>query len=229
MKALFADIRDGRIEEVRRRLDAQPSLVSSVAKAPPKKDDGQSPLQVAVKTGRLRIAELLLDRGADVNYIEASSVNEWRAPVIHDVLRAAVKRSRWLVSTTFGDDDPEWAMKNSAEAADRWYGFLVRVVDEGADVHALDSYGNSCLQRVILDAREVLPRVRFDDPTWVDPQPWNDELVSDLTRIFGLLYAHGVDPDEERDAHSGKSLAETYRDDSVGRFLNKRGTVAADG
>ena len=51
-------------------LDKKPELIACTAKAPPKKDVGQSPLQVAIKTNNYVIAHLLLDRGADVNFME---------------------------------------------------------------------------------------------------------------------------------------------------------------
>lgn len=38
-----------------------PDLVNCVAKQPPKKDDGQSSLQVALKTGAFDIADYLID------------------------------------------------------------------------------------------------------------------------------------------------------------------------
>jgi ankyrin repeat protein len=94
MKALFQAIRQSDRAKVEKLLDADPSLVRSTAKAPPKKDDGQSPLQVAFKAGQFDIADLLIDREADVNFTEVSQVNEWRAPVIHDAIRAAVFSSR---------------------------------------------------------------------------------------------------------------------------------------
>ena len=46
----------------------KPELVNCVAKQPPKKDDGQSPLQVALKTGNFEIAKYLIDMGADLFY-----------------------------------------------------------------------------------------------------------------------------------------------------------------
>ena len=52
-------------------LDRKPELISCLAKAPPKKDHGQSPLMVAIKSDNLEVARLLLDRGADVNFQDA--------------------------------------------------------------------------------------------------------------------------------------------------------------
>lgn len=69
-------------DTVRELLAKKPELVRCTAKQPPKKDDGQSPLQVAFKTGNFEAANLLLDLGADVNFMEDESCcNDWRAPV----------------------------------------------------------------------------------------------------------------------------------------------------
>lgn len=63
MKKLFVCIRQGKVDEVAAILDKKPDLISCLAKAPPKKDDGQSPLMVAIKSDNLEVAHLLLDRG----------------------------------------------------------------------------------------------------------------------------------------------------------------------
>ena len=91
MKKLFTAIRASNLEMVRQVIEKKPALVNCVAKQPPKKDDGQSPLQVALKTGNIAIANYLLDRGADVNFIEDESCcNAWRTPVLHDAINCAV-------------------------------------------------------------------------------------------------------------------------------------------
>ena len=61
MKKLFKAIRDKDLELVRLLIDSKPELVNCTAKQPPKKDDGQSPLQVALKTGAFDIADYFLD------------------------------------------------------------------------------------------------------------------------------------------------------------------------
>lgn len=63
MKKLFTAIRQGKLDEVTAILDKKPELIACLAKAPPKKDDGQSPLMVAIKSDHLEAAHLLLDRG----------------------------------------------------------------------------------------------------------------------------------------------------------------------
>ena len=61
MKKLFTMIRRGNLEEVAAILDKKPELISCLAKAPPKKDDGQSPLMVAIKSDNLEVGRELLD------------------------------------------------------------------------------------------------------------------------------------------------------------------------
>ncbi len=64
MKVFFKAIRQNDYDKVKEYLDKKPHLANCVAQAPPKKDDGLSPLQVAIKIGYLKIAELLI-RGND--------------------------------------------------------------------------------------------------------------------------------------------------------------------
>lgn len=71
MNKLFKDIRRGDIEAVRTAISKNATVVNEVysAKAP-KKDIGQSPLQVAVKCGEFEIIDYLLEKGADSDFME---------------------------------------------------------------------------------------------------------------------------------------------------------------
>lgn len=220
MKAFFVDIRHGDLEAVRARLDRTPELVGAVSKGAPKSDDGQSPLQVAVKTGHVDIAHLLLDRGADVGFHERSAVNAWTVPVLHDALRAAATNSRYLRQVGWGEQEPRWEPARTREQADGAYAVLLRIVEAGADVNAPDSFGNRPLDRAVLDARDVLPSYHHDEPEWVDPMPLADDLVADLERIFRLLLDRGADLDAVN-PQSGMSVLEEYRDEPVERFLRR--------
>lgn len=216
MQVMFREIIAGDIDAVRRRLAKDADAVGIVATAPPKKYAGQSPLQVAYRHGEFEIAALLLAHGADPNFIEHDNREPWAMPVLHHAIKAAVMRSRWL-RPTWREEAP-WQLRNTTERADAAYAALQLLLDSGADVQALDSYGNSSLGRAVLDARQILPTYRHSDPDWVDPKPLNPELVDDLTRIFNTLQAHGADPNRpERDF--GRPLAEPYRAEPVAQFL----------
>ena len=208
MRALFKEIRAGDLDAVTRRLDADPGLVSAVAKAPPKKDDGQSPLQVAIKSGNFVVAQLLLDRDADVNFMEESAVNEWNAPVLHDSIRSAVFSSRYGRNRALPGEPPRIEVMNDLATFDEAVAILRGMIERGADVTATDSYGNSPLLRAALDARQVI-----DEPILQD-------LLSDLRQVFSVLLEAGADPDRV-DPRVHTSLAEHFAGTTVERFLTR--------
>ena len=224
MKKTFQAVKRGDIDEVRRILEKKPEEVYAVAKQPPKSDDGQSLLQVALKNAQVEIANLLLDYHADVNFMEAEDCcNAWRAPVLHDAIRSAVFQTRWSTWDSFHKyetGETRYIVRYTAEDADAAFGVLKRMIDMGADVSAEDSYGNSCLKRAILDARQVLPRFNHGDKTVSDDRVITEELRFDLRRIFGLLFANGADVNEICKI-SGKTLKENYAPEPVAEFLTE--------
>ena len=71
MNKLFKDIRHSDVDAVRAAISKNIAVVNEVYTAKtPKKDIGQSPLQVAIKCGEFEIIELLLENGADPDFME---------------------------------------------------------------------------------------------------------------------------------------------------------------
>ena len=137
MKKLFQAIRKGDLDEVRRLLEQKPSLVNCTAKQPPKKDDGQSPLQVAVKTHQFAIANELLNRGADVNFMEDSTTccDDWCMPVLHIAAMAAVNCCRH--NSQFDTGEVVFFIQEPAHPCFGWAGFFVfpgHAPRQGADL-----------------------------------------------------------------------------------------------
>ena len=90
MNKLFKDIRHGDIEAVRAAISKNAAVVNEVynAKAP-KKDIGQSPLQVAIKCGDFEIIDLLLEKGADSDFMEDPAIvppHSVCMSVLHDAI-----------------------------------------------------------------------------------------------------------------------------------------------
>jgi ankyrin repeat protein len=206
MKALFKEIRDGDIDAVRSRLDANPALIAATATAPPKKDDGQSPLQVAIKSGHFDIAHLLLQEGADVDFIESSTLNLWNAPVLHDAIRAAIFSSRFGRNRALPGEPPNIEVMNTEEQFHTAFGVLERLLDSGADVSKLDSAGNPALMRAVLDSRQIVS----------EPPP--RDLMHDLERVFSALLQAGADP-AWVDPRSQKSLTDAVSGTSLRQLL----------
>jgi hypothetical protein len=76
INAFFKAVRSGDIEQVAALVTIDKAYLTVCRAAPPKKDDGQSGLQVAFKAGQSATATLLVEQGADVNFQESSMVNE---------------------------------------------------------------------------------------------------------------------------------------------------------
>ena len=188
------------------RLERDPRLVHAVAKAPPKKDDGQSTLQVAIKSSQFEVAHLLLDRGADVNYIDTPAVNQWNMPVVQDAIMATVMSARSGRNWALPTEASRIEMTSTLEQFETALGLLERLIRAGADVTALDSAGNDGLARAVLDARQVIE------------EPLLPELAQDLDRVFKLLITAGADLARVH-PNLKSTLAKFFADEPVAQFL----------
>lgn len=190
MKKLFLAIRHDDLQLVKDIISKKPELVHCTAKQPPKKDDGQSPLQVALKTGNFDIADYLLDMGADPNFMESEECyyNEWRAPALHDAIRAAVMESRWSVQRGgWGGKPVYYEVMSKPEVTEKAYRTLEKMISFGGDVNKLDSIGINSVWRFFLDANQVLPR-NDEDKVYL----FTDEVHGDMLRILKLLKSSGA-------------------------------------
>ena len=175
---------------VRQIIEKKPELVNCVAKKPPKKDDGQSPLQVALKTGNTAIVNYLLDMGADVNFIEDETCcNAWRTPVLHDAINCAVMSCRWNIDDKYMGFREFSTKERAVEALD----VLKRMLNMGADVNALDSYGNSGLNRFALQAKQILPSYNYVEHREGKERIFTEELHEDLRSVLQALKDAGAD------------------------------------
>lgn len=172
INTFFNAIRKGDFEQVAALVTTDKAYLTVCRATPPKKDDGQSGLQVAFKAGQFAIATLLIEQGADVNFQETSTVNEWTAPVLHDAVRAA------LLST--------WSFPLDTSQPDQALAALHLLLRRGANPQAQDSYGNASLHRAVLDARQVLDHPQANTRQLL--------LLQQVRQVFAALLAIGADP-----------------------------------
>ena len=211
MKKLFKSIRDSEIEIVKQIIEKQPELVNCIAKQPPKKDDGQSPLQVAFKTGNTDIAEYLIDMGANVNFIEDESCcNSWRTPVLHDAINCAVMCCRWNTN----DEMRGFKVYSIKEKADEALRLLKKMIDAGADVNAVDSHGNSGLNRFGLQANQILPPYNYVEHIEGNSRIFTDDVHMDLRNVLQVLKDAGADANYKA-PNIGYSVRDFYREGSI--------------
>lgn len=185
-------------EAVKQMIDKKPELLRAIAKQPPKKDDGQSPLQLAVKCGNYEIAAFLLEKGADVNFMENPDTccRSLQMPVLHYAVIAAVTACRH--SRRVIQDGIEVIREFSTkEAADASFDVLKRIIEKGADLKARDSFGVSAAERLCKTAESILPKYTPGAGMEDDSVIVKDELKRDLRRIFLLLRAYGEKFDDK--------------------------------
>lgn len=141
VKKLFKAIRQKKLEEVKAIIEKNPSLVNCVAMPPPKKDNGQSPLQVALKTDACEIIDFLIKNCADVNFMEAQDDDPGlRCPVLHDAVRMS------LISLCHWQYD----------VSDKGLEVVRELPKRGTDPNKIASNGFDALNMAISDAEYVL-------------------------------------------------------------------------
>lgn len=171
MKKLFTVIRQGKLDEVKMILEKKPELVNCVSGALPKKDYGQSPLQVALKTGKYEIADYLISHGADVNFMEAEDDDPGlRAPVLFDAINATITSLCY----------------RRVDESDIAFDYVKLLIEKGADVNKSASNGFDSINWSICNA-ELL----FERPT-IYPNV-QEKVREQLTRILDILIENGAD------------------------------------
>lgn len=171
MKKLFTVIRQGKLDEVKMILEKKPELVNCVSGALPKKDHGQSPLQVALKTGKYEIADYLISHGADVNFMEAEDDDPGlRAPVLFDAINATITSLCY----------------RRVDESDIAFDYVKLLIEKGADVNKSASNGFDSINWSICNAELI-----FERPT-IYPNV-QEKVREQLTRILDILIENGAD------------------------------------
>ena len=217
MQKTFQLLRRGDIEGVRQILDKKPEEVNAVSGDKPKRDQGQSLLQVAIKSGHLDIADLLIDRGADLNFIEEpTELNPFCQPVIQTAGGRAVFDCRRMIKRWNG----QYQLYSSKEKADQSFKVFKKMLELGADISQKDSHRGTLLQTILIETKEVLPSYYWKTKETSDNVLITDELRHDLNRIYDLLIRYGV-TSEEISAYHKIPLKELYQDSPTMEFLNR--------
>jgi hypothetical protein len=102
--------------------------------------------------------------------------------------------------------------------ADRAFLILKRMLDLGADIRGVDSYGNTCVWRLCLQARQVLPPYNHSTCAVGSTRILTPELKEDLARIFALLRNRGMDIECIKPGTSA-TVRELYKDETIAQFL----------
>lgn len=203
MKKLFLAIRHGDFNEVKATLENYPEVINEPAKAPPKKDDGLSPLQVALKIGEFDIAKYLIEQGADVNYIDPIDQSKkyiWSVPVLQDAVRAVFFAYKGI------EPDIEDVEKATVIVRD--------MLERGADPNVLswktiESWGKCNLYQDV----DAIGTCIWQASETIHGYPELRQLAEEkLTYLLDLLLEHGADIEKWANNPAG-----AYRPDETNR------------
>ncbi len=181
MKKLFVLLRQGNLEEIKRILTEKPELLDCVAGLVPKKDHGQSLLQVALKSGHFDIADYLIDKGIDVDFMEAEDEDPGlRAPVLFDAITAVLDS---LCINQFASQEE---INRRFDRSEKAFELLKKVIFNGANVNKRSSNGLSAINWSLSHADQIMRNASI--------YPFSQEKVREqLRKVLDLLIEHGAD------------------------------------
>ena len=212
MNAMFKEIRHGDIEKIRERIAKNPSVVNEVfTGTKPKKDIAQSPLQVAIKCGEFEIIDLLLENGADADFMEDPSQKPEDTsasyfmcmPVLHDAIIGA-----------FG-------IFGRQERSEQYVKVIEKLLERGADPNKETSPShieNECIPPVgtlVKEADSVLRQ--YSQSTYQGGIDTYQTAKKRLFEILDLLKKYGANFDKwfESKIWNGKTHRALYIEDFV--------------
>jgi hypothetical protein len=171
MKRLFKAVRQNDLETVKRILEAKPELINCVATPPPKKDNGQSLLQVANKVNNYEIAHYLIDKGIDVNYMEPDfglpPTQCFTCPVLIDAVR--------FIFT----GELSWR-----KYADERMKLILHLLEKGADPNKTDNRKRNSWDWAIQNYLHTIPVIKDVE---------REQFAALANKVFGALYRYNAD------------------------------------
>ncbi len=203
MNKLFKDIRHGDIEAVRAAISKNAAVVNEVynAKAP-KKDIGQSPLQVAIKCGEFEIIDLLLEKGADPDFMEDPSLvppHSVCMSVLHDAIIGAFIS---LCYKQYGHSEKymnliKILLENGADPNRKTSSEMLPIGTAVNDAEMILTRGNAYLdiqeitKKRLFESLDLLIKYGADKDKWLEQNFWG---VSNKVHFFEeKMYVDNVD------------------------------------
>lgn len=185
MKKLFKMVRQGNLDEIKCILEKNPALVNCIEKAPPKSDDGQSLLQVAIKRGSgyhdTSIISYLLDMGADVNFMEDDKgllpYQTACYPVLMDMVYAVYHQTAWI--------DYNHSPEETKKRTNQFIEVFEHMLELGADPNKLNNRVIPVWKTPLL---EYSNKVNIPSNT----PDYQKFLEHTTRRLMDLMIAHGA-------------------------------------
>lgn len=219
MKKLFSAIRNKNIDEVSSILGKNPELVNSIAKGISKQDEGEAPLQTAIKTENFDIAKLLIERGANVKFMETEAeTEEWRKPILHFAVEAVIANSRdelyipkYSPQNNSGflglfKKDQYTVKSEPTKEYQEALELMKLIIENGADIHSTNATNNYKISAIEFICN------RIENYKFNKKKPFVKEAIDDLQPVFELFkMTKTADFDFSSVSSKGKTVYESYK------------------
>ncbi len=215
---LFAAIRSGDAAAVRALLDTQPGLAAA------KNEQGQSPVLAAVYSSRTEIRDLLIARGASLEFHEAAAAGQL------DRVKELVEKNAGLANSYSPDGFPVFAL-----AAVFGHLPVARYLFEnGATVNAAATNGTgyTALTGAVTSGHQEIAAWLLEngaDPNYRYGPGYSPLLAAAANgrlEIVKTLLQHGADLHAKaNDGKTAVAIAEERKHPEIAAFLRSRGGV----
>lgn len=182
MKKLLDAINKGDLDTVKRLIGKYPNLLNCRSENLRKRDEGQSPLRVAIKNCMYEIVQFLAENGANVNDYTSNDDMYISHQAIYTVIRRTIP-TKYVGSY-------EDAIK-----------ILKLLIDNHLNINIENARGNCFIEGLAL-SRGIIHNdlYSFDFPNKLKYMDWNNEFdiqvtYSQFKEVFSLLLEHGVNTD----------------------------------
>ena len=190
MRQLFQTINKGEFEAVKQIIIQKPETVNSKSAGLLKRDEGQTPLRIAVKNSFPQMAMLFVENDADLNAYTPEDDMYIIHQAMYTVMQYACSGKIYLRDKELKEKGSvsEYTQKLYDEdnrLFDISYSILEYLIKQGIDLSVKNQMGNCFSYGIILSSFSFYPRASVDD---VSP-----EIYSRVKKVFSLLLSAKVD------------------------------------
>lgn len=178
MQKIFRDIKNRQLnlETFKEALDKNPKMIDWVVTAPPKHEAGMSLLQMATRYCCFDIANYLIDKGIDVNYMPPDNglpmTECWVQPVLPEAVSCLLAGgSNWQYYVK---------EKHKKDQMD----LVIHLLEKGADPNQLDNRQRDTWDMAVQAYVDVLPNIEHE---------YKEQYTEFVSKVFALLYQYHAD------------------------------------
>lgn len=184
MRKLFQAINKAEFETVKQIVIQKPEVVNDKSIGLLKRDEGQTPLRIAIKNSFPKMTMLFVENGADINAYTPEDDMYIIHQAIYTVMRYACSGKIYLRNKEFKEkgivsDYTQKLYDEDKRLFDISYSILEYLIKQGIDINLENKQGNCFSYGVICSSPSFFPRIGVNDVPL--------EICNRVKNVFSLL------------------------------------------